>query len=198
MSALGLHTPIPNQNMKLDGLEFVQSRQGSVLGQNTILKADHFPDIEHPHLQQPIPGAPNFRGVTNLPVYGVGMPSIDGIRKVLEAIGAGPQSMNSTCALWFNWREEPLVYINGNPFVLREHIRPFKNLKEYGDIDTKRLEKMEERLKNDIHCEVRHSIESTMQQCTYRHRLMTGKYLLHWRCNPIESKLVSLKINGKQ
>lgn len=181
MSALGLHTPIPNQNLKLDGLEFIQSRQGSVLGQNTILKEDHFPDIEDPGLQQPIHGAPNFRGVTNLPVYGVGMPSIDGIRKALEAIGAGPQSTNSAGALWFNWREEPLVYINGNPFVLREHVRPFKNLKEYGDIDTKRLEKMEERLKNDIHREVRNSIELTFEIYSSRHRLMMERCLLRWR-----------------
>jgi hypothetical protein len=30
--------------------------------------------------------------------------------------------------LWFNMREEPVVYINGLPFVLREHRRPLKNL----------------------------------------------------------------------
>eukprot|EP00210_Caulerpa_lentillifera_P000523 g506.t1 len=151
MSALGLHySSTSNQKWKLDGLEFIQNRQGSVLGQNTILKEDHFPGIEDPRLHQPIPGAPNFRGVLDLPVYGVGMPTIEGIKDVLTAIGAGPNQQNSSNALWFNWREEPLVYINGKPFVLREHFRPFKNLKEYGDIDTKRLEKMEERLKNDI------------------------------------------------
>jgi Inositol hexakisphosphate len=30
--------------------------------------------------------------------------------------------------LWFNMREEPFVYINGLPFVLREQQRPMKNL----------------------------------------------------------------------
>lgn len=30
--------------------------------------------------------------------------------------------------LWFNMREEPVVYINGLPFVLREQRRPLKNL----------------------------------------------------------------------
>jgi hypothetical protein len=30
--------------------------------------------------------------------------------------------------LWFNMREEPVVYVNGLPFVLREHRRPLKNL----------------------------------------------------------------------
>ena len=31
-------------------------------------------------------------------------------------------------ALWFNMREEVVVYINGQPFVLREDGRPFKNM----------------------------------------------------------------------
>lgn len=30
--------------------------------------------------------------------------------------------------LWFSMREEPVVYINGLPFVLREQRRPLKNL----------------------------------------------------------------------
>ena len=32
------------------------------------------------------------------------------------------------CALWYNMREEVTVYINGEPFVLREDGRPFKNM----------------------------------------------------------------------
>ena len=32
------------------------------------------------------------------------------------------------CALWYNMREEVVVYINGQPFVLREDGRPFKNM----------------------------------------------------------------------
>ena len=32
------------------------------------------------------------------------------------------------CAIWHNMREEPVIYINGAPFVLREDERPFKNL----------------------------------------------------------------------
>lgn len=31
-------------------------------------------------------------------------------------------------AIWHNMREEPVIYINGAPFVLREDERPFKNL----------------------------------------------------------------------
>lgn len=53
-------------------------------------------------------------------------------------------------AVWHNMREEPVIYINGRPFVLREDERPFKNMQEYTGIDVQRLEQMELRLKNDI------------------------------------------------
>ena len=125
-------------------------RIGRVLGQCTILKEDQFPGIEDRRVAQVIEGAPNFRGVPELPVYGVGMPTIAGIRNVLSSIGSGLDSVERATTLWFNWREEPLVYINGRPFVLREENRPFKNLKEYSNIDRIQLEKMESRLKQDV------------------------------------------------
>ena len=53
-------------------------------------------------------------------------------------------------ALWYNMREEPVIYINGRPFVLREEERPFKNMQEYTGIDARRLEQMESRLKADV------------------------------------------------
>eukprot|EP00951_Prasinocladus_malaysianus_P040588 scaffold468332_cov18-Prasinocladus_malaysianus.AAC.1 len=43
--------------------------------------------------------------------------------------------------------EEPVVYVNGCPFVLRESARPFKNMQEYAGIDPTRIEQMERRLK---------------------------------------------------
>lgn len=47
-------------------------------------------------------------------------------------------------------REEPVVYVNGRPFVLREQACPLKNLQEYAGIDATRLERMERRLKEDV------------------------------------------------
>lgn len=47
-------------------------------------------------------------------------------------------------------REEPVLYINGQPYVLREAERPFKNLQEYRGIGAERLELMEQRLKEDV------------------------------------------------
>lgn len=68
-------------------------------------------------------------------------------------------------AVWHNMREEPVVYINGRPFVLREEARPFKNLREYAGIDPHRLEKMERRLKLDILQEVSPRVKQ--QQCAH-------------------------------
>ena len=124
------------------------NRAGSVLGPNTMLKADHFPGCQHPDLPTVLEGAPNFRQVEGLPVYGVAIPTLDGTMRVLQAVDARPGG--SVRALWHNMREEPVLYIRGKPYVLREASRPFKNLQEYTGIDTARLEAMELRLKEDV------------------------------------------------
>lgn len=46
-------------------------------------------------------------------------------------------------------REEPVLYINGKPYVVREADQPFCNL-EYTGIDRSRVEDMEVRLKRDV------------------------------------------------
>jgi hypothetical protein len=65
--------------------------------------------------------------------------------RLISAFAAALQEV-----MWFNMREEPMVYINGLPFVLREQQRPMKNLQEYAGIDAERLERMEARLKQDV------------------------------------------------
>jgi hypothetical protein len=35
--------------------------------------------------------------------------------------------------LWHNMREEPVIYINGRPYVVREASRPFANLEYTGE-----------------------------------------------------------------
>ena len=37
-------------------------------------------------------------------------------------------TMQQASTLWFNMREEVLVYVKGRPLVLREDERPFKNM----------------------------------------------------------------------
>ncbi|KAF8008217.1 hypothetical protein BT93_K2020 [Corymbia citriodora subsp. variegata] len=122
-------------------------RNGEVLGSQTVLKSDHCPGCQNPSLPERVEGAPNFREVPGFPVYGVANPTIDGIKSVIQRIGSG---ICGRPVFWHNMREEPVIYINGKPFVLREVERPFKNMLEYSGIDRERVEKMEARLKEDI------------------------------------------------
>ncbi|RWR94458.1 paladin isoform X2 [Cinnamomum micranthum f. kanehirae] len=128
--------------------QVINYRAGSVLGKNTILKSDHFPGCQNKRLSPQIEGAPNYRQAGSLRVHGVAIPTIDGIRNVLDHIGT-QKNGKQTRLLWHNLREEPVVYINGRPFVLRDVERPFSNL-EYTGIDRARVEQMEARLKEDI------------------------------------------------
>ncbi|KAF7804996.1 paladin-like isoform X1 [Senna tora] len=122
-------------------------RTGEVLGSQTVLKSDHSPGCQNQSLPERVEGAPNFREVPGFPVYGVANPTVDGIRSVIHRIGS---SKGERSILWHNMREEPVIYINGKPFVLREVERPYKNMLEYTGIGRERVEKMEARLKEDI------------------------------------------------
>ena len=132
-------------------LSFIAMRTGSVLGSHTILKEDHYPGLQSPILRK-LEGAPNFRRASDtLPIFGLAIPTEEGVRKVLDHIGIEPGNFRANASLiWFNMREEPVVYINGKPYVLREHARPFKNMQEYSNISTSRVESMEKRLKRDV------------------------------------------------
>ncbi|KAF6164668.1 hypothetical protein GIB67_035103 [Kingdonia uniflora] len=128
--------------------QVMKQRVGSVLGKQTILKSDHFPGCQNKRLTPQIDGAPNYRQADSLRVHGVAIPTTEGIRNVLDYIGA-QKNGKKTKVLWHNLREEPVVYINGRPFVLRDVERPFSNL-EYTGINRERVEQMEARLKEDI------------------------------------------------
>ncbi|XAR63977.1 hypothetical protein NMG60_11024153 [Bertholletia excelsa] len=122
-------------------------RNGEVLGSQTVLKSDHCPGCQHPSLQERVEGAPNFREIPGFPVYGVANPTVDGIRSVIQRIGS---CRGGRPVFWHNMREEPVIYINGKPFVLREVERPYKNMMEYTGIGRERVQRMEARLKEDI------------------------------------------------
>lgn len=104
------------------------SRTGEVLGSQTVLKSDHCPGCQQPSLPERVEGAPNFREIPGFPVYGVANPTVEGIKSVIQRIGS---SKNGRPVFWHNMREEPVIYINGKPFVLREVERPYKNMLEY-------------------------------------------------------------------
>jgi hypothetical protein len=139
-------TPAPAPRPAASGDEVVAHRSGDVLLRHTILKSDHFPGCQNMRLTPLLDGAPNFRQVPSLPVFGVAIPTVAGLRCALDRMGAANGRRK---VLWHNMREEPVLYVNGRPFVVREADKPFANL-EYTGIDRVRVEGMEARLKADV------------------------------------------------
>lgn len=56
-------------------------------------------------------------------VFGTGMPSLQGLRNALRKLDGENESVVWTCL-----REEPVIYINGKPFVLRNADEPVENI----------------------------------------------------------------------
>ncbi|KAI8886446.1 hypothetical protein K501DRAFT_177643 [Backusella circina FSU 941] len=127
----------------------VNTRKGSVLARNTILKMDHFSSGTNTNLDFHLQGAPNFR-VAELNVYGVAQPTMIGLSTILAILNCHPKSLSAASCTWFSTREEPLVYLNGTPYVLREYADPLQNMSAFLGINSVRLEKVEERLKADV------------------------------------------------
>lgn len=74
----------------------------------------------------------------------MGIPTTEGINNILKILKG-----KYTTVHWISLREEPVIYINGNPYVLRDSSQPFRNL-EYSGISRIAVENMEERLQEDV------------------------------------------------
>lgn len=95
-----------------------------------------------------------IRKIPGLPVYGVAQPTTQGIDNVIQhVLQEKEQSTFKVC--WINLREEPLIYINGMPYVLRDQYFTLRNIKSYSGITGARLELMESKLKEDVINELR-------------------------------------------
>lgn len=148
-----------------EDMSVVQGRSGTVLGPNTILKIDHWQDLAESKQQQQPPlsdsavlGAPNFRKIdcpTISPhqIYAVAQPTQEALERILEIVTSTFPTPRRI--VWVNVREEPLLYINGEPFVLRDQYASLRNIKAYTGIAASRLEQMELRLKEDVLAEGR-------------------------------------------
>jgi hypothetical protein len=99
-----------------------------------------------------IDGASNFRRIENTHVYGVAQPTVNGLRQVIRTLLS--DRPKSERILWINLREEPIIYINGIPYVLRDRAFTLRNLRAYKGITGSRMEQLEERLKEDVIREV--------------------------------------------
>jgi len=105
---------------------------------NYILKTDQFEGVHvlDDDEKDRIVGAPNFRKVPGLPVWGSAQPSELGIGKIVELVakkkssyvdpkaeegaeGKSSGPMRPAEVLWFNMRQEPIVYIDSKPHAPR-------------------------------------------------------------------------------
>merc|ERR1712107_4651 len=101
--------------------------------------ADHFEKIQK--LPDPIPGVPNFRRVPGYKVYCCGQPTAAALETTLNKV-CGDIYPKYKKIIWFNMRQEPTVYINGEPVCAR----PPNKIGEYaelGNVTSKQLEEDE-------------------------------------------------------
>ncbi|GAA5966606.1 hypothetical protein JCM21900_001467 [Sporobolomyces salmonicolor] len=131
--------------------QIIRNRSGIILRSGMILKSDQW--LFEEGQEQTIRGAINFRRVQGSSLYGLSQPTEEGIRRVLDAVKADLKPGART--VWINLREEPLVYINGVPYVLRQQAVSLRNVKSYSGISPTRLETLEQRLKSDVLAELR-------------------------------------------
>ena len=95
--------------------------------EKAVCMTDHFDKIQK--LPDPIPGVPNFRRVPGFKVYCCGQPTLEGFEKVLEKV-TGSIYPKDGPIIWFNLRQEPTVYVNGNPVCAR----PPNKIGEYAEV----------------------------------------------------------------
>merc|ERR1712183_1014569 len=95
--------------------------------EKAVCMTDHFEKIQK--LPDPIPGVPNFRRVPGFKVYCCGQPTLEGFEKVLEKV-TGSIYPKDGPIIWFNLRQEPTVYVNGNPVCAR----PANKIGEYAEL----------------------------------------------------------------
>ncbi len=71
-------------------------------------------------------GMPNFRAITHLPLAGTAQPNVTGIKHILDDM-----CVQGGRVLWINLREEPVIFIQQEPFLLRDYAHPFRCLPEF-------------------------------------------------------------------
>ncbi|BGP13466.1 hypothetical protein JCM10213v2_001386 [Rhodosporidiobolus nylandii] len=133
--------------------QIIRSRSGILLRPGMILKADQWLHLAEGQSETALRGAINFRRVPGSLLYGLSQPTEDGVRHVLESIKADLQP--GAKVVWVGVREEPLIYANGTPYVLRNSAMSLRNVKSYSGISSTRLELLETRLKTDVQLEAR-------------------------------------------
>jgi len=94
---------------------------------NAACMADGFENIQK--LPDPVPGCPNFRRVPGFKVYCCGQPTIAGFEAALNKV-CGDKYPKDGPIIWLNMRQEPDVYVNGEPICAR----PPNKIGEYAEL----------------------------------------------------------------
>merc|ERR1711890_206614 len=89
--------------------------------------ADHFDKIQK--LPEKIDGCPNFRRVPGYKVYCCGQPTVAGFEAALNK-ACGDIYPKDGPIIWINMRQEPVVYVNGQPICAR----PPNKIGEYAEL----------------------------------------------------------------
>jgi hypothetical protein len=131
-------------NFRLADLNVYGVSQPTIPGLSTILTllGCHPP----PPLSSAAQNSPSGHSSTTAPLSTVPLP----FQPLIQPAQHGVSAPNSQTAFWFNTREEPVIYLSGRPFVLREQDVPKQNIRTYAGISADRLEQLESRLKDDI------------------------------------------------
>merc|ERR1712173_246337 len=95
--------------------------------EKAVCMTDHFDKIQK--LPDPVPGVPNFRRVPGYKVYCCGQPTLAGLEAALEKV-CGTIYPKDGKIIWFNVRQEPDVYVNGQPICAR----PPNKIGEYAEL----------------------------------------------------------------
>jgi hypothetical protein len=116
-----------------------------------VLKHDYFPGIRKKkafrnELEIDLKDeAPNLRQIENDDVYGLGQPRARGVEKIVTAINKS-SGKNVT---WLNLREEPIIYLNDEPYSVRDINKPFNNLENVSNSQIESFQ-IEECVKKEI------------------------------------------------
>merc|ERR1711931_215124 len=94
---------------------------------NIAAMADGFEKIQK--LPDPVPGVPNFRRVPGFKVYCCGQPTLAGIEATLEKVTGNIYPKDGKI-IWLNLRQEPSIYVNGEPLCAR----PPNKIGEYAEL----------------------------------------------------------------
>jgi len=107
-----------------------------------VAMADHFEKIQK--LKDKIDGVPNFRRVPGYKIYCSGQPTKEGFQRACEKVCEKWPKEGKI--IWLNMRQEPVVYVNGNPVCAR----PPNKIGEYAELGNVTRELLSNRTIPDI------------------------------------------------